>query len=96
MLFSFSRECEMTALRRLTVTRIPAFLSSRLSSESHPRSLNHCQCRMHVCMHDSGTGLQVHRDSEENNAKTPFTFTPDNLKKAKAVIANYPEGHQVP
>jgi NADH dehydrogenase (ubiquinone) flavoprotein 2 len=35
-----------------------------------------------------------HRDSPENNPKTPFEFTPENLKRAEAIIGNYPVGHQ--
>jgi len=38
--------------------------------------------------------LFVHRDTPENNPNTPFEFTEENLKRAKAIIANYPEGHQ--
>lgn len=43
----------------------------------------------------SASGLQVHRDSDVNNAKTPFKFNEESLKKIQAVIANYPEGHKV-
>ncbi|CAG0880540.1 unnamed protein product [Darwinula stevensoni] len=35
-----------------------------------------------------------HRDTPENNPDTPFEFTPENLKRAKAIIGNYPLGHQ--
>ncbi|KAH7728208.1 Protein F53F4.10 [Aphelenchoides avenae] len=42
----------------------------------------------------AGHGLQVHRDSEVNNAATPFKFTAENLKKVDAIVANYPEGHK--
>uniref|UniRef100_A0A914V3N1 NADH dehydrogenase [ubiquinone] flavoprotein 2, mitochondrial n=1 Tax=Plectus sambesii TaxID=2011161 RepID=A0A914V3N1_9BILA len=41
----------------------------------------------------SSSGLQVHRDSAENNASTRFTFTEDSMKKVKAVIGIYPEGY---
>uniref|UniRef100_A0A914XVY0 NADH dehydrogenase [ubiquinone] flavoprotein 2, mitochondrial n=1 Tax=Panagrolaimus superbus TaxID=310955 RepID=A0A914XVY0_9BILA len=40
-------------------------------------------------------GLAVHRDSEKNNPKTPFQFTPESMKKIDAVLNNYPEGHKV-
>lgn len=40
-------------------------------------------------------GLAVHRDSEMNNPKTPFQFTPESMKKIDAVLNNYPEGHKV-
>lgn len=36
----------------------------------------------------------VHRDSSGNNPDTPFTFTPENLKRVDAILANYPEGHK--
>uniref|UniRef100_A0ABM0GZU9 NADH dehydrogenase [ubiquinone] flavoprotein 2, mitochondrial-like n=1 Tax=Saccoglossus kowalevskii TaxID=10224 RepID=A0ABM0GZU9_SACKO len=35
-----------------------------------------------------------HRDTPENNPGTPFKFTPENLKRVKDIIGNYPEGHQ--
>uniref|UniRef100_A0A0M3HXB1 NADH dehydrogenase [ubiquinone] flavoprotein 2, mitochondrial n=1 Tax=Ascaris lumbricoides TaxID=6252 RepID=A0A0M3HXB1_ASCLU len=43
----------------------------------------------------SGSGLMVHRDTPENNVKTRFEFTPENLERIKAIMANYPEGHKV-
>jgi len=36
----------------------------------------------------------VHRDSPENNDKTPFEFTSENLKRAESILSNYPEGHK--
>jgi len=36
--------------------------------------------------------LFVHRNTEYNNPNTPFEFTDENLKRAKSIIANYPEG----
>jgi len=42
----------------------------------------------------AGQGLYVHRDSEENNASTPFRFTNDTMKRVNAVIANYPDGYK--
>jgi len=38
--------------------------------------------------------LFVHRDTDDNNPNTPFEFTEENLKRAKAIIANYPVGHE--
>ncbi|XP_026468410.1 NADH dehydrogenase [ubiquinone] flavoprotein 2, mitochondrial-like [Ctenocephalides felis] len=35
-----------------------------------------------------------HRDTPEDNADTPFDFTPENLKRAEAILAIYPEGHK--
>ncbi|XP_004930149.1 probable NADH dehydrogenase [ubiquinone] flavoprotein 2, mitochondrial [Bombyx mori] len=36
--------------------------------------------------------LNVHRDSEDNNAKTPFEFTEANMTRIAALVQNYPEG----
>lgn len=36
----------------------------------------------------------VHRDNAENNAETPFEFTPENLKRSEVIIKNYPTGHE--
>jgi NADH dehydrogenase (ubiquinone) flavoprotein 2 len=38
--------------------------------------------------------IQQHRDTPENNANVPFDFTPENKKRAEAIIANYPIGYQ--
>jgi len=38
--------------------------------------------------------LFVHRDTPENNADTPFDFTPENVERAKAIMNIYPEGHK--
>ena len=38
--------------------------------------------------------LFVHRDSDANNPDTPFEFTPENIKRADAIISIYPDGHQ--
>jgi NADH dehydrogenase (ubiquinone) flavoprotein 2 len=34
--------------------------------------------------------IAVHRDTKENNAEIPFEFTPENAKKAEAIIQKYP------
>ncbi|XP_051990398.1 NADH dehydrogenase [ubiquinone] flavoprotein 2, mitochondrial [Xyrauchen texanus] len=39
-------------------------------------------------------GIFVHRDTPENNAETPFEFTPENMKRVEAIMNNYPEGHK--
>jgi len=39
-------------------------------------------------------GIFVHRDTAENNADTPFEFTPENVTRVEAILANYPEGHK--
>ncbi|XP_023015151.2 NADH dehydrogenase ubiquinone [Leptinotarsa decemlineata] len=41
--------------------------------------------------HDS---LFVHRDTPEDNPDIPFEFTPENKKRAEAILAIYPEGHK--
>jgi NADH dehydrogenase (ubiquinone) flavoprotein 2 len=42
----------------------------------------------------SSDALFVHRDTPENNPDTPFEFTPENLRRAEAIISIYPEGHE--
>jgi len=37
--------------------------------------------------------LFVHRDSDKNHPDMKFEFTPENLKRAKSIVAIYPEGH---
>ena len=42
-----------------------------------------------------GAGGQFNfRETPENNADTPFTFTEENLKRTKAIIGNYPKGYE--
>jgi len=41
-----------------------------------------------------GGHLFVHRDSPENNADKKFEFTEENLQRSKAIIGNYPIGHE--
>lgn len=41
--------------------------------------------------HDS---LFVHRDTPEDNPDICFEFTPDNERRAEAILAIYPEGHK--
>jgi len=41
-----------------------------------------------------GDGLQVHRDSPENNADTPFAFSAENRSRADAILSIYPDGHK--
>lgn len=38
--------------------------------------------------------LFVHRDSSANNIETPFEFNQENLKRAKAIMSIYPDGHK--
>ncbi|MFH4974052.1 hypothetical protein AB6A40_000761 [Gnathostoma spinigerum] len=42
----------------------------------------------------SVSGLMVHRDTTENNFKTKFEFTAENMKKVKVILSNFPEGHK--
>jgi len=41
-----------------------------------------------------GSGLQVHRDTPENNADTPFAFSEENKIRADAIMSIYPDGHK--
>jgi len=41
-----------------------------------------------------GDGLQVHRDTAENNSDMPFVFTEENKARADAILSIYPEGHK--
>jgi NADH dehydrogenase (ubiquinone) flavoprotein 2 len=34
------------------------------------------------------------RDTPENNADTPFTFTAENKERAEAIMSIYPDGHK--
>lgn len=36
--------------------------------------------------------LFVHRDDKKNNPDMKFEFTPENLKRAQAIVNIYPEG----
>ncbi|XP_062940774.1 NADH dehydrogenase [ubiquinone] flavoprotein 2, mitochondrial-like [Cynocephalus volans] len=47
-----------------------------------------------VVHNGAGRALFVHRDTPENNADTPFDFTPENYKRIEAIVKNYPEGHK--
>lgn len=42
-----------------------------------------------------GDGMVVHRDSEINNSKTPFKFTPENMKRIEVMISKYPPEYKV-
>jgi len=41
-----------------------------------------------------GDGLQVHRDTPENNIDTPFVFNEENVARTAAIMSIYPEGHR--
>jgi len=36
----------------------------------------------------------LHRDTAENNSKTPFDFTKDNYSRVDAILSLYPDGHK--
>uniref|UniRef100_A0A6T7YBN2 NADH dehydrogenase [ubiquinone] flavoprotein 2, mitochondrial n=1 Tax=Pyramimonas obovata TaxID=1411642 RepID=A0A6T7YBN2_9CHLO len=38
--------------------------------------------------------INQHRDTEYNNEKLPWDFTPANMKKAEAVLAKYPDNYK--
>ncbi|KAI0035956.1 thioredoxin-like [2Fe-2S] ferredoxin-domain-containing protein [Vararia minispora EC-137] len=48
-----------------------------------PRPLSTSACRR-------SDALFVHRDTEYNNPKIPFEFTPENRKKAQTILSHYP------
>ncbi|RXG67498.1 NADH dehydrogenase [ubiquinone] flavoprotein 2, mitochondrial [Armadillidium vulgare] len=50
--------------------------------------------RIHTTAITSSDALFVHRDSEKNNPDVKFEFTPENLKRAEAVMSIYPFGHK--
>lgn len=58
----------------------------------------HCLPRKSVhsssCVQGGEGKLFVHRDSVGNNPDTPFDFSPENLQRVDAIVANYPEGHK--
>jgi len=41
-----------------------------------------------------GGGLQIHRDSPENNSEIAFEFSKENVERANAIMSIYPEGHR--
>ncbi|ODN05728.1 NADH dehydrogenase [ubiquinone] flavoprotein 2, mitochondrial [Orchesella cincta] len=49
---------------------------------------------VHTSVARNSDALFNHRDTPENNADTPFEFTEENKKRAQAIIANYPTGHE--
>jgi len=65
-----------------SLARYPVFLA-----RSQIRSI----CRTPAAFSDA---LYVHRDTPENNADTPFQFTPENIKRAQNIITNYPKGFE--
>ena len=42
----------------------------------------------------SSGNLFVHRDTEENNEKTPFEFTPENIEKIQGILKKYPSHYR--
>nr|XP_045595382.1 NADH dehydrogenase [ubiquinone] flavoprotein 2, mitochondrial-like [Procambarus clarkii] len=65
-------------------------LLAKTLSSSAARGVRHIHRSTAVC----SDVLFVHKDTEKNNIDTPFEFTPDNLKRAKAIISIYPDGHK--
>ena len=47
------------------------------------------QCR------NSSHQIFTHRDTPDNNADTPFSFTTENKRRVDIILNNYPEGHKV-
>lgn len=38
--------------------------------------------------------LFVHRDTDYNNPDVPFEFSPENMKRIEAILAQFPDGHK--
>ncbi|XP_067928282.1 NADH dehydrogenase [ubiquinone] flavoprotein 2, mitochondrial-like [Watersipora subatra] len=53
-----------------------------------------CLRKLHNTPRVLSDHLFVHRDSPQNNENVKFEFTPENLKRAQAIISNYPKGHE--
>jgi len=45
---------------------------------------------LHVSARRRSDALFMHRDTPYNNSKIPFSFTPENTKKAEEIISRYP------
>jgi len=76
----------MASVFRSSLQRL-AIQATRRQCQQHTRNLS----RTTSLLSDK---LFVHRDTDDNNPSTPFEFTEENLKRAKAIIANYPVGHE--
>jgi len=68
------------SLQHLLVPKPSTFLSRARSFHSSP-----------ILRSDA---LSVHYDTPDNNDRTPFDFTEENLQKAKKIIAKYPPGYE--
>jgi NADH dehydrogenase (ubiquinone) flavoprotein 2 len=42
----------------------------------------------------AGSSFVQHRDTEDNNADTPFDFTPENYERVHAILDRYPENYK--
>ncbi|XP_051984533.1 NADH dehydrogenase [ubiquinone] flavoprotein 2, mitochondrial-like [Xyrauchen texanus] len=73
---------------RVRLKHVYIFNSAFCHTARHVRSLHQSAARA------GAGGLFVHRDTPENNAETPFEFTPKNMKRVEAIMNNYPEGHK--
>lgn len=49
---------------------------------------------LHRTAPTASDALFVHRDTAQNNPDTAFEFTPENKKRAEAIMSIYPEGHR--
>ncbi|KAK8734072.1 hypothetical protein OTU49_006001 [Cherax quadricarinatus] len=65
-------------------------LSSLAKTLASVRGVRH----IHRSAAASSDALFSHVDTPENNVDTPFEFTPENLKRAKAIMSIYPDGHK--
>jgi len=74
-----------------TLARLATASSSArtASAASSARALS-----LSASQHGGGDALFVHRDTPENNERTPFEFTAENKERAQAIMDIYPEGHK--
>jgi len=77
---------------------MPVLFGQRMWTTMHAFGSKTVTMRQVRCLHQSAPAMSdklfVHRDTPENNPDVPFEFTPENLQRAKAIIDNYPDGHE--
>merc|ERR1719409_1091514 len=90
------------ALRRV-VSRLPSLAARAVSpaisnATANPVATSFRASSMGVIAQHSRPYAHViinqHRDTEYNNEKLPWDFTPANMKKAEAVMAKYPANYK--
>ncbi|VDK78874.1 unnamed protein product [Litomosoides sigmodontis] len=73
------------------VVRVVKFISIASGEVMQAVSRRHLtKCIFSLSKRWSSDGVVVHRDSEINNCKIPFKFTPENMKRIEVIISKYP------